>query len=72
MLMTVGTVAFWGLSIAGVVLLVRTTGSRAPASDQPLSRPSPQQLLSERFARGGINEDDYTSRLVVLDARERS
>lgn len=72
MLMTVGSVAFWGLLIAGIVLLVRNTSSGAPASEQPLSRTSPQQLLSERFARGEINEDEYTNRLVVLDARERS
>lgn len=70
-LMTLGTVAFWGLLIAGVVLLIRTSGNGAQPSDQSLLRATPEQLLSERFARGEIDEDDYSSRMVALDTRQR-
>ena len=68
LLMIFGNLLLWGLIIAGVVMLVRylvgTGPSRAPAAGEG---PSPRQLLAERFARGEIDEEEYTRRLRVLD-----
>ena len=61
--MTVGTVVFWGLLIALAVVLIR--GTTGPArTGEP--RPTPEQLLAERFARGEIDEDEYRRRLATL------
>jgi len=65
MLMTVGNLLFWGLVVAGVVLLVRYTG-RGGQTGTTNEGPSPQRLLAERFARGEIDEDEYNRRLRVL------
>mgnify|MGYP000173810421 CR=1 FL=1 len=65
--MTISMVLFWGLLIAGGVLLYR-------ALDQPVTsapaghRPSPEHLLAERFARGEIDEEEYQRRLATLHA----
>jgi putative membrane protein len=66
LLMSISGLLFWGLIVAGIVVLVRYQGRGGPAgasTDQP---PTPQQVLADRFARGEINEDEYTSRLQVL------
>jgi putative membrane protein len=63
--MTVSMVLFWGLLIAAGVMLVRAF-NRSSLSDAAGSRPSPEQLLAERFARGEIDEDEYRTRLAVL------
>ncbi|UWZ40546.1 SHOCT domain-containing protein [Dactylosporangium roseum] len=65
-LMTLNTVLFWGLVVAGVVLLARYFGRGAQAPWTAGSRPTPQQLLAERFARGEIDEDEYNRRRQVL------
>lgn len=66
-LMTVGMVLFWGLVIFGVVALIR---SLAPGSQRLRGagpqRPTAEQVLRERFARGEIDEQEYRSRLTVL------
>ncbi len=61
-LMTVSFLAFWGLVIIGVILLVRS----GRTARSPLESHSPERLLSERFARGEIDEDEYGSRIAVL------
>jgi putative membrane protein len=61
LVMTVGSVMFWALVIAGGVVLVRYLGARP--SDRRLT---PEQLLAERFARGEIGEDEYQRRLSIL------
>ena len=67
-LMTVGTLLFWGLIIAGVVALVRYTRGGAGEQDgSAAERPTPQRLLAERFARGEIDDEEYTRRLRVLN-----
>jgi putative membrane protein len=66
LLMTVSNLLFWGLVVAGVVLLVRYTGRGGQTGTTTNEGPSPQQLLAERFARGEIDEDEYTRRLRVL------
>jgi putative membrane protein len=63
-LMAVGTVLFWALIVLGVIAVARylLTGG-----DRPLeARPTPEELLAERFARGEIDEEDYHRRLDVL------
>ena len=67
-LMTVSSLLFWGLVIAGIVALVRYTGRGAQPGAPATHRPTPQQVLADRFARGEIDEDEYTRRLQVLGA----
>ncbi|MET0641722.1 MAG: SHOCT domain-containing protein [Jiangellaceae bacterium] len=65
-LMAVSTVVFWGALIAGGVALFRYLNRTAakPASSE--ARPTPEQLLAERFARGEIDEEEYRQRLDTL------
>jgi putative membrane protein len=65
-LMTVSSLLFWGLVIAGIVTLVRYTGRGGQPATQANHGPTPQQVLADRFARGEIDEDEYTRRLQVL------
>ena len=67
-LMTVSMVLFWALVIFGVAALVRYPGrAERTMTDRPAtSRPTPEALLAERFARGEIDEDEYQHRLQVL------
>jgi putative membrane protein len=65
-LMTVGGLLFWGLIIAGIVLPVRSTGRSGQPGTAVGQVPTPQQVLADRFARGEIDEDEYTRRLDVL------
>ena len=67
-LMTLGMVLFWALVIFGVIALVRFLAR----NDRPTAaRPTPEQLLAERFARGEIDEHDYHQRLDTLRDRPR-
>ncbi|GAA3794995.1 MULTISPECIES: hypothetical protein [Amycolatopsis] len=56
-LMTIGNVALWALVIVAVVLVVRALQRRPGPEDR--ERPTPEQLLAERFARGEIDEQTY-------------
>ncbi|MGW0230647.1 SHOCT domain-containing protein [Actinopolymorpha singaporensis] len=40
----------------------------APHAPPPATRPTPDDVLAERFARGEIDEDEYRHRLDVLHA----
>lgn len=66
-LMWVSFVLFWGAVIVGLVLLARSTGggNRRPDVGGPRSRFA-EDLLAERFARGEIDENEYTARLAAL------
>ena len=70
-LMTFSGLLFWGLIITGIVLLVRYMGRGghpgSAATQTPTQTPAPQQALADRFARGEIDEDEYTRRLQVQD-----
>ncbi|MDI2124778.1 SHOCT domain-containing protein [Yinghuangia seranimata] len=70
--MAVGMVVFWALAIALVFWLVRSVAGREQSrSVAPPPRPAtPQHLLTERFARGEIDEDEYLRRLAVLRGPE--
>jgi putative membrane protein len=71
-------VVFWGgLIWLGVTLIRRTghtphpqatapTSPGAPAAPPPAVRPSPQEVLADRLARGDIDPDDYRQRLDAL------
>lgn len=64
--MSLMMLVFWGGLIALVVWLVRGT----LRSDQTTITTSPErsadQVLAERFARGEIDEDEFTRRSEVL------
>ena len=68
-LMTISGVVFWGLVIAGIVLLVGYVGRSGPSPRQPPGMSTPEQVLAERFARGEIDEPEYTNRLATLRGR---
>jgi len=63
--MTMGNLLFWGAIITGVVLIVRAFGRPGPAPSLA-TRPTPQAVLAERYARGEIDDDEYARRLQVL------
>jgi putative membrane protein len=66
-LMAVGTVLFWTLIVLGVIAVARyllSGGDRLPAE-----RPTPEELLAERFARGEIDEQEYRRRLDTLHGK---
>jgi putative membrane protein len=66
-MMTVSSLLFWGLVIAAVVALLRYTGRTTQHGVPATPATAPQQVLAERFARGDIDEDEYTRRLQVLN-----
>ena len=72
-LMTISMIAFWALFIGLGVLLFRAVsrvGSGSNLGDippgAPHARPTPEQLLAERFARGEIDDEEYRRRLDTL------
>ncbi|PVZ14778.1 SHOCT domain-containing protein [Actinomycetospora cinnamomea] len=62
-LMTVSMVLFWALIIVGIVALIRWMGRSGQA---PTSRPTAEQLLDERFARGEIDDEEYRHRRDLM------
>lgn len=66
-LATLTQVLFWGLLIAGIIALVRSL-----ARGSALTRSDPEQLLAGRFARGGIDEDEYRRDLAMLREQRRT
>lgn len=50
-LMSVSSLLFWAVVIAGIVLLVRHAGLNASVKGASSQTPTPQRLLAERFAR---------------------
>jgi putative membrane protein len=73
-LMTLNMVLFWGLVIYGVVVLIRylTGSARQPTGHPGAPRPTAEQILAERFARGEIEEQDYLRRLTTMQDRSGS
>ncbi len=67
-LMTVSMVLFWALAIFGVIAVVRYLGH---GDRERTVRPTPEELLAERFARGDIDEDEYQQRRDVLTGGPR-
>ena len=69
-LMLIMMVVFWGgLIWIGITLLKhnhQTPQTTPPDVAHPGQRPSPQEILAERLARGEIDTDDYRQRLDAL------
>jgi putative membrane protein len=61
-LMAVGSLLVWALVVVGVIALLRHLNR--DRSTEP--RPTAEELLAERFARGDIAEQEYRERLDVL------
>jgi len=70
LLMGVTMLLFWGLVVAAVVALVRYLGGTRPdgRAGNGHERPSAEEILAERFARGEIDADEYTRRRELLRA----
>jgi putative membrane protein len=66
--MTISTVLLWAVLIIGVVALVRFLGRTGQRDANAVPRPTPEQLLAERFARGEIDAEEYRGRLDTLHA----
>lgn len=66
-MMSLLTLAFWALLVFGGIALWRSLrrDDRRPSD----GRRTAEQLLDERFARGDIDEDEYTRRRGVLHDR---
>jgi putative membrane protein len=68
-LMTISTIAFWALVIAGILALIRYTRTAgAERGPEPPARATPERILAERYARGEIDESEYKRQLETLDA----
>lgn len=65
--MSVGMLIFWALVIGGIVIAIRFAISDRDTAPRSAS-PSPQELLAQRFARGEIDETEYSTRLAALRA----
>ncbi|WP_428844570.1 SHOCT domain-containing protein [Mycolicibacterium hodleri] len=68
LLMSVAMVLFWAVLITAIVVGIRyLTNSPSTASHAPSSGPSrAEDLLSERFARGEIDADEFRQRHALL------
>jgi putative membrane protein len=62
--MTVMMLVFWGLLVFGGIAIWRSVTRDDRRSRE--GRRDAEQLLDERFARGEIDEDDYTKRRELL------
>ena len=66
-LMGVSFVLFWGVIVTAIILFARSVGAgnRRYESGGPGTGVA-ENLLAERFARGEIDENEYTARLTAL------
>jgi putative membrane protein len=68
--MGIGMIVWVVLIVLVVWLLVRVLGrSDSAGPGAPWRGPTPAEELRMRFARGEINEEEYRSRLAVLNER---
>ena len=65
LVMSLVMVAFWGLVIFGGIAAWRAV-DRGDRAQRPADRPTPEQLLEERFARGEIDVDEFNHRRELL------
>ncbi|MEW1986518.1 hypothetical protein [Pseudarthrobacter oxydans] len=65
--MVVSFVLFWGAIIAAIIIFARSMGAGNRRHEDSGNRAgAAENLLAERFARGEIDEGEYTTRLTVL------
>ncbi|TFD78283.1 SHOCT domain-containing protein [Cryobacterium fucosi] len=69
-LMIVSMVLFWGAVVTGIVLLVRSFGPSSERRIDQSGTSSAESILAERFARGEIDESEYTGRVAVLRGKD--
>lgn len=63
-----GMLLFWGLVIAGIVWLVRSTGqNRQPPADKGPSTETPLEILKRRYASGEITKELFDEMKRTLD-----
>jgi putative membrane protein len=68
-LMTIGMVMFGVLVIGGFVVLIRSMTINPTSNNlAPQAGTTPQQLLADRYARGEIDDEEYTRRLKILNS----
>ncbi|UEL27031.1 SHOCT domain-containing protein [Pseudarthrobacter sp. L1SW] len=66
-LMVVSFILFWGAIIAAIVVFARSMSvNNRRDGGGAHSTGSAEQLLAERFARGEIDETEYSARLAAL------
>ena len=67
-MMTLVMVLFWGGLITAIVLAIRylTGGGSTQTQSNPRVSPRAEDLLTERFARGEIDEDEFRQRMTLL------
>lgn len=61
LMMIMAMVAFWGVIAWTVVTIARA--SRSPREQ---TSPTAEEILAQRFARGDIDEHEYSARLATL------
>jgi putative membrane protein len=67
-LMIISMILFWGAVITGIFLLVRSLGPNSQRHGQTSN--TAENLLAERFARGDIDEEEFTARRAALRRTE--
>ncbi|GAA4697086.1 hypothetical protein GCM10023215_39030 [Pseudonocardia yuanmonensis] len=70
-LMAFSSIVFWALLIVALVMGVRAV-RHTRSGPSPADRPTPEQLLAERYARGEIDDDEYRHRLGTLTGGTRA
>ena len=64
--MMVGMLVFWAIFVIGVVALLRHYLPRRNWQGSEPQSTSAIEILRERFARGELNEEEYSRRLALL------
>jgi putative membrane protein len=68
--MAVLMLIFWGGVVTVVVLLIRRPhAGEGPSTARPLHHDA-ERILNERFARGEIDEQEFTAKRAVLRRQE--
>lgn len=65
-LMGLGMLLFWGVVVTLVILLVRRSRIGSTALADPAGSSKALHILAERFARGEIDEQEFSSRRRTL------
>ncbi len=66
--MGIGMILFWGLIIAGIVMLARGFGGRPAGSESKAAERTPLDILDERYAKGEIDKREFDERRRDLSA----
>ena len=66
-LMVLFMVAFWAVLVVGAVLAARYFSRARRARREGSAVSTPLEILRQRFARGEIDEEEFTRRRAVLD-----